>query len=522
MSTVLPPGHTEASLKAALAAMAKIVGAANVFAKPEHLAAYRDPYSLNAEAFVPAAGVAPGSVEEVQAIVKLANELKIPLWVVSGGKNYCYGGAAPCLSGSVVLELKRMKKIVVNEKLAYAIVEPGVTYFELYEHLRKTNSSLWIDCAAPGWGSVMGNALDNGVGYTPYADHAGFQCGMEVVLPTGELMRTGMGGVEDNPAWGVYKHSFGPSLDGLFRQSNLGVVTKMGIWLMRAPEMFISCWVYVPNDEDVIPMVDITRELRLAGHINGAATAGNWMRTVAARTTRAAWWKEDSAIPESQIAKIIEQYKIGRWSMQFGLYGGAEVTPLHLKAIEAAYAKIPGARVVSKVYRKGDKIDLGDTLMAGEPNLLCFMTLDWMGGAGAHIEFCPVLPMDGEIFYKRYRRSLGLFTEYGFDCFSGILSTTERAAANTGSIIFDRNNPKQVQRAEALFDALVASTKEDKLGVYRTHIAFMDRVAQTFDFNGGASMRAYEQLKDALDPNGILSPGKSGIWPARLRKTAHR
>jgi FAD/FMN-containing dehydrogenase len=46
----------------------------------------------------------------------------------------------------------------------------------------------------------------------------------------------------------------------------------------------------------------------------------------------------------------------------------------------------------------------------------------------------------------------------------------------------------------------------------------MDQVARTYDFNGGALMRMNERVKDVLDPNGILAPGKNGIWPARLRK----
>ena len=58
------------------------------------------------------------------------------------------------------------------------------------------------------------------------------QCGMEVVLPNGDLMRTGMGAMPGNRAWHVYKRSLGPTLDQLFMQSNYGIVTKMGVWLM--------------------------------------------------------------------------------------------------------------------------------------------------------------------------------------------------------------------------------------------------------------------------------------------------
>jgi 4-cresol dehydrogenase (hydroxylating) len=45
----------------------------------------------------------------------------------------------------------------------------------------------------------------------------------------------------------------------------------------------------------------------------------------------------------------------------------------------------------------------------------------------------------------------------------------------------------------------------------------MDLVAGTYDFNGNALLRLNQRMKDALDPNGIIAPGKSGIWPKGLR-----
>ena len=56
--------------------------------------------------------------------------------------------------------------------------------------------------------------------------------------PNGEVLRTGLGAMDGNPAWPLYKYAFGPSLDGLFMQSNFGVVTKIGVWLMPEPEFF--------------------------------------------------------------------------------------------------------------------------------------------------------------------------------------------------------------------------------------------------------------------------------------------
>lgn len=51
-------------------------------------------------------------------------------------------------------------------------------------------------------------------------------CGMEVVLPTGEIVRTGMGALPDNNTWQLFPYGFGPYHDGIFTQSNFGIVVS--------------------------------------------------------------------------------------------------------------------------------------------------------------------------------------------------------------------------------------------------------------------------------------------------------
>ena len=113
---------------------------------------------------------------------------------------------------------------------------------------------MWIDTPDPGWGSLIGNALDHGIGYTMgcYRDHFGAHCGMEVVLPSGEVMRTGMGALPGAKTWSEYKHGYGPDPAGLFGQGNFGIVTKMGFRLMPQPEHWRNGLITVPKRQDLI------------------------------------------------------------------------------------------------------------------------------------------------------------------------------------------------------------------------------------------------------------------------------
>jgi 4-cresol dehydrogenase (hydroxylating) len=183
------------ALQRALRACARVVGESWVLANDIDRDAYQDAYALgDGREHRPAAAVAPQSLEELQAIVQIANEFHLPLWPVARGKNLGYGGAAPLLAGSVVVDLGRMKRILeVDEKSGHCLLEPGVGFIDLHNHLRENGIKLWMSVPGNGWGSVVGNALERGIGYTPYGDHTAKICGMEVLLPTGELIRTGHG-----------------------------------------------------------------------------------------------------------------------------------------------------------------------------------------------------------------------------------------------------------------------------------------------------------------------------------------
>ena len=496
--------------------MRAIVGTDRVVTAEERLAVYADPYSPGvADEYAPSGAILPASVDEIRGVLGVATRYLLPLWTVSLGRNYAYGGAAPCLDGSVILDLKRMRKIEVNRDLAYALVEPGVTYLDLYKFIQDHQHGLWIDCPDPGWGSVLGNTLEHGIGYTPYGDHAGRQCGMEVVLADGEIVRTGLGAMTDNPAWPLYKYAFGPSLDGLFMQSNFGVVTKIGVWLMPEPEFFVVVEMMFQREEDIAAVIDTLRMLRLDGTVPTASIA-NWMRIAAGNSTRSEWFDGKGPMPQGAVKDLMAKMEIGYWGLRFGLYGREPAVAEKLETVEKAFSGID-TEIFAFKFRRGDKVPPEYATLAGIPSV-DMMPLNWLGGAGAHIE-CPlVVPMLGAEFLALYRRRTELFNAEGFDHYCGLTATTPRCFINTGSIIFDRNDQEQCARARNLGKTLIEDAHQRHLAGYRAHISEMDLVAAQFDFNAHSAMRTYERLKDALDPKGILSPGKQGIWPKARRQ----
>src|SRR5580704_13134940 len=322
----VPPNVSPTAFNAALAAWRQAVGAEWVFTSPEDVALYRDAYSPywgEPEERLASAAVAPATLEQVQAVIRIANQHRVPLYPISTGRNLAYGGSAPVYSGSVVLDLKRMNRVLeVNERNAYALVEPGVSYFDLYDHIRKANLNVWIDPPDPGWGSVIGNALDGGGGWTasPFRDHFGSHCGMEVVLANGDVVRTAMGALPHSRSWQHSRWGYGPWVDGLFRQSNFAVVTKMGFYLMPRPEALMSATVTSARDEDIVPMLDVLNLLENQHVVNGSTALFG-----------------GAARPGAQGPA---------WTVTVPIYGPEEVVRAQMRYATATYAAIPNVNFV--------------------------------------------------------------------------------------------------------------------------------------------------------------------------------
>ncbi|WP_120006554.1 FAD-binding oxidoreductase [Nesterenkonia muleiensis] len=505
-----------------LSRAAEILGQENVVAA-DSAHAYRDPYPLHPEA-ASSAGVRPGSVEEVQQIVRLANGTATSLWTVSRGKNLGYGGAAPRTADQVVLDLSRMNSIQeVDGELGYAVIEPGVTFFDLFECIQERRLSLFVSVPALGWGSVLGNALDRGYGMSPYGDHVQQLCGLEVVLPNGELLRTGMWAMEDSPLGHVFKGGFGPNIDQLFTQSGLGVVVRAGIWLMPWPEAFASGEITVENQDDLPQLIDSIAELRRREVFQNNCLVGNVVRAGTMNGPRSRWYTGEGSIPDHVVEEMREAMGIGNWNARFALYGDPGMIRERIRIIEERFNR-SGFTVRVRLYEGSDggpvtyaDIDEKDqTTMAGVPSLKALSTVSWYAEDGGHIDIAPLMPARGEEVYDFYQEVKDLYAEYGFDLYIGY-HVYARHLVHVTMIFFENGNPEQLARARELYDKVRQAARRRGYSPYRGHINNMDDIAAEFSFNDHAVLRFQETLKDILDPAGVISPGKQGVWPKRLR-----
>jgi glycolate oxidase len=214
----------------ALRRLAEIVGPEGMLTAAEELLVYEcDGYTI--EKNTPDVVVFPTTTEQVVAIVKLCNEVKIP-FVPRGAGTSLAGGCLP-IGGGVMIALTRMRKILeVNVRDRYAIVEPGLVNVHLTNHLKGTQYHYAPDPSSQGACTIGGNfATNSGGPHTlKYGVTVNHVLGAELVMPDGTLAQLG-GPCEDHPGY---------DLTGLFvgNEGTFGVCTKIWVRLTRDPAAY--------------------------------------------------------------------------------------------------------------------------------------------------------------------------------------------------------------------------------------------------------------------------------------------
>lgn len=501
------------NLEAFLAAVGGKIGPKWVDTRAETLERYGE-HTLPAAPRLPAAVLFPESTAEVREIVLAANEHGVQLFPISTGNNIGLGSLAPPRPDHVVLDLgHRMNRILeVNEETCYAELQPGVSYMMLHDELERRGGKLMLSATSgPPHGGVLGNAMDRGAGYGPYFDHFGMLCGMEVVLGNGDVIRTGDGSLNTDQLvnWHVSKFSFGPALDGLFSQSNYGIVTRVGVWLMPRPPAARSFHFIFPDDDDIAQIIDLCRPMKLSNFVPSLFRIANDLYAMGPEETNPEYLAGSRMGFSYEGRKALQQrHGLGAWQVSGMFYGASDaaIEPL-IQRVRAHFERSGKARYVGhEEAQRIPALQIAIDAMTGRPSAAELGMLKWRPGAG-NSWFLPGTPMVGRQALELDHLGRSIYAKHGMDYLIMYVASA-RFARGLHVLVWNKEDAEENARADACYRELSAEFAKRGIGVGRAPADYYDlHMKQMLP----SLMNVCRSIKRALDPNGVISPGKYGI-----------
>ena len=461
--------RTAASDEDVLVALREIVGEEHVLVDEDKV----EPYAADAvkEKFPPEAVLLPQTTAEVCAILKLANERRFPVTARGGGVGYT-GGAVP-VEGGVVIGTDRMNRIrEINADDLYVVTEPGVTTYALQQAVEAQGVFYPPDPASYKTSFIGGNIAENagGIRSAKYGVTKHYVTGLEVVTPTGEVIRTG--GLTS-------KNVVGFDLTGLICGSEgmLGIITEATLRLLPLPEA--------------------TRTVRATFRTMSEACACV-PRFNRARVTPVA-------------IEVLDRNAIAAVETEFAFGLGADAGALLLVSVDGHASEVErDALICETVVRDGGGFDvmrsetreeeerLWDVRRAISPALKKFGTMKFNEDVVVPRSRVPELVARVEEIGKLHDTFVVNFGHAG----DGNIHV---------NFMCDRDDREAMRRARAAvrdtfaFSVELGGTISGEHGIGYVKAPYLDMAL------GPATIEAMKSIKRALDPNGILNPGKMFI-----------
>jgi glycolate oxidase len=417
--------------------------------------------------------VMPKTTEEVQEIVKLANREKVP--VVPKGAGLSLTGLVIPQRGGILLDMKRMDGIEVNEKAGYVVVEGGTTHAALKSHLIKHYPHLRHSIPdSPPVATIVANAVIHGQGRLTqqHGFNSDMVSGLEVVLGTGEICRIGSCAVSS------YWFSKGPplpDLSGLFLGwfGSTGVITKLGMKLYPFKKIR-DVMLFLTDKAELVPEV-----IRKLAHTEMA---------------------EDIVVTAQPIPLRFK----GNFYILVFITGDSEE--------EIEFKKKMAWDALWEYFesRDGGFVSVTPDM---KPAFLAMPSKDTTRFAdvskGGGFEYSgPIAPI--EKFPEYLKKLEELASKYNL-----FYSSAARVIDGAHSMMFsfsytfNRANPDEMNRAKTALDEAAEFALEEGGVIWKPNINEQKMVMERMDPN---TLNLMKKIKQLLDPNGIMNPGN---WEAK-------
>jgi len=495
----------------ALIAWRTLLGDEAVEQAPEHLkSAQTATFESQNEVL---AILTPRLTAHIPPCLRIAQQHRVPLYPISQGKNWGLGSRVPTSKQAVILDLSHLNQIIEwDETLATITVEPGVTFQQVHDFLKKHQSRhfLAVIGGSPD-ASLIGNALERGDAIGPYGERQEVSSIREIVLANGEVIHPGFGHFGDNDIDGLYRWGLGPSCEGLFSQSNFGVVTKMTFWLMPKPR-FLQLFFCELADLDQLEQTLARAQTLLLEEIIPRNCINFWnIYKLLARKQQLPLELLDTG----QVLRWEDLPGQAPWYASGALYcHHAAHAKLMRELVEDALA--PTTQSLFFFDQDSHPQLLENNPFLGIPSDENVRSTYWRkrsappeemdpdGDMCGALWLCPMLPFRQEIIRDFVESCQELIFAHGFEPNIGFGCPSGRVVRVFIAINYDREVDGEDQRAMECHDALFAELRKRGHMPYRLGLQSMQDMPARHD----GSKRLLRRIKEEVDPHGILAPGR--------------
>ncbi len=490
----------------------------------------------------------PQSRADVVDLVHSARARRVPLYPYSTGLNWGYGSRSPVLAGCELVDLSAMRRIrnrpLISSAHPVALIEPGVTQGDLDDFLREHHPGLTFNVTGSARDtSIIGNALDRGVGYLgPRKDDL---YALEIVTGSGEFLKTGFRRLgEDSPLAQDHPFGLGPMLDGLFFQSNFGIVTSACFRLVPRRPVELTLSLAIRPGVALGAFLDVLSALKREGllptvtHVAHRARSRSTLSPgIVDYLRRHCGMPEDAARMEA--GRILDQQLAAEWNSLGSIAGNrwqvaAMVLEIRRRVARVATLKVFTERTLGRAFALAHRFRWSasgrrsaallaaaqplQAMPAGRPSdnaVYALLATESTGPRPAVqldqselglLYISPALPSDGMFVQALLARLQDIARQHGHELFITINLETASSMVAVINLLFKRHDSDDVERAHRCGAALLAHLHGAKLEVYRARADMMrDITARDPDY-----WQLVGRIKRVFDPDGVIAPGRYG------------